>query len=176
MIAGGASRFTNMIVEPMHQTTVVWVLCCRRKFYGNMTYQLLSNGRAGVTHPILAGPQTYFHSKATCACPRQPIWHERTLGCDRVGSIVSRRVLLPEARTRAVGLGGKPRPIRRKRDLAGARSNPSYPSASHHVDGSLAAGFRRDPIVLCYTTEARRPNVGVGRGRIGGLLLGHNRW
>src|SRR5258708_11936094 len=48
------------------------------------------------------------------------------------------------------------------------------PSAAHHVDGSLAAVFRRNLVSLRAATRTRRLHVGVSRGRIGGLLVGRD--
>src|SRR5882757_4123297 len=48
------------------------------------------------------------------------------------------------------------------------------PSATHHVDGSLAAVFRRNLVNLRAATRTRRFHVGVSRGRIGGLLVGRD--
>src|SRR5262249_48796081 len=44
------------------------------------------------------------------------------------------------------------------------------PLAAHHVDGSLAAGFRWNLVSLCAATRTRL-HVGVSRGGIGGLLV-----
>src|SRR5437899_10973782 len=50
----------------------------------------------------------------------------------------------------------------------------SRPSAAHHVDGSLAAGFRRNLVGLRAATRTRRLHVGISRDRIGGLLVGRD--
>jgi hypothetical protein len=48
------------------------------------------------------------------------------------------------------------------------------PSAAHHVDGGLAAMFRRNLVSLRAATRTRRLHIGVSRGRIGGLLVGRD--
>jgi len=47
--------------------------------------------------------------------------------------------------------------------------------AAHHVDGSLAASFRRNLVSLSAATRTRRLHVMVCRGGIGGLLVGRDR-
>jgi hypothetical protein len=64
----------------------------------------------------------------------------------------------------------------RRHDYRHARSHIqtqfTCSSAAHNVDGSLAAGFRRNLVSLRAATRTRRFDVGVSRGRIGGLLVG----
>src|SRR5205807_2194875 len=55
-----------------------------------------------------------------------------------------------------------------------ARDVTHGPLAAHHVDGSLAASFRRNPVSLSAATRARWLHVGVSRGGIGGLLVGRD--
>src|SRR3984893_17198564 len=47
-------------------------------------------------------------------------------------------------------------------------------SAAHHVDGGLAAVFRRNLVSLRAATRTRRRHVGVSRGRMGRLLVGRD--
>src|SRR5215813_7961202 len=50
-------------------------------------------------------------------------------------------------------------------------SDRGSPLAAHHVDGSLAAVFRRNLVSLRAATRTRRLHIGVSRGGIGGLLV-----
>src|SRR5262245_38016792 len=47
--------------------------------------------------------------------------------------------------------------------------------ATHHVDGSLAASFRRNLVSLSAATRTRRLHVRVCRGGIGGLIVRRDR-
>jgi hypothetical protein len=106
----------------------------------------------------------------------------RTIPGDRdgVGHAVgpsgrSARSFLPaRTRVRALHAGSSsesspPVPFPRRPHQRGTSDRGSR-LAAHHVDGSLAASFRRNLVSLSAATRTRRLHVRVCRGGIGGLL------